>query len=91
MDDVLRRSAAMLESVQEIDQRLAGAGLNGVTAVAKLFEQLHVALEAIPMEEIDAALADIDRTRRTLDGMGRDLTRLRRLKHTLSDGKAPAQ
>jgi curved DNA-binding protein CbpA len=86
MDDVLRRSVTMLEAVKQIDQRLAGAGFDGVGAVAKLFEQLHGALQMISVDEIDSTLADIDRTRRALDTVSRDLTRLRRLKQSIGDG-----
>lgn len=86
MEDVLKRSVSMLEAVQGIERRLAGAGFEGVAAIAKLFDQLHAALDAVSMEEIDATMADIDRTRRALDTVGRDLGRLRRLKQTLGDG-----
>lgn len=85
MDDVLRRSVSMLEAVRGIDQRLAGAGFDGVEAVAKAFEQLHKAVAGVSLQEIDATLGDIDQTRRALDTISRDLTRLRRLKQSLDD------
>ena len=90
MEDVLRRSVTMLEAVQGIERRLSGAGFDGVGAIARLFDQLHAALESVSMEEIDTTLDDIDRTRRALDAVSRDLTRLRRLKQTLSDGATGA-
>ncbi len=86
MEDVLRQSVSMLEAVQGIERRLSGAGFDGVSAIARLFDQLHAALDVVSLEEIDSTLADIDRTRRALDTVTRDLTRLKRLKQTLGDG-----
>ena len=54
------------------------------------FEQLRTALEDIEVREIDSTLADIDRARRDLDVMSRELTQLRRLKLSLSDGVSAA-
>jgi hypothetical protein len=86
MNDVLRRTDAMLAGIRDIDQRLTGAGIEGVGAVAKLYEQLHSALAAVSVEEIDSTLGEIDSTRRSLDTIARDLGRLRRLKLTFGDG-----
>lgn len=88
MDDVLRRSASMLEAVRGIDQRLSGAGFEGVEAIAHVFEQLHKALATVSLQEIDSTLTDIDETRRALNTISRDLTRLRKLKQSLDDGAA---
>ena len=86
MQDVLRRTEAMFEAVRGIDQRLAGAGFEGVSAIARLFEQLHTALDAVSIDEIDSTIADVERARQSLDTVGRDLTRLRRLKLSIGDG-----
>jgi hypothetical protein len=86
MQDMLRRTDAMFEAMRGIDQRLASAGLDGVSSVTRMFEQLHTALQAIELGEIDATLADIDRARRDLDVMSRELTQLRQLKVSLGDG-----
>jgi curved DNA-binding protein CbpA len=86
MQDILRRTDAMFEAVRGIEQRLAGAGFDGVGAVAQLFEQLHAALEGVSVGEIDSTLVDIDSARQALDGISRDLVRLRRLKVSLGDG-----
>jgi hypothetical protein len=89
MEDVLRRSVSMLETVQGIERRLSGTGFDGVSAIARMFDQLHAALDVVSLEEIDSTLGDIDRTRRALDAVTRDLTRLKRLKQTLGDGSPP--
>ena len=86
MDNLLERTDALLGTVRGIDQRLVGSGFEGVSGVARLFEQLHKALAAVSIQEIDATLADIDRTRRAFDSMSRDLGRLRLLKQSLGDG-----
>lgn len=86
MQDVLRRTEAMFEAVRGIDQRLAGAGFEGVGAIARLFEQLHTALDAVSVDEIDSTMADVERARQSLDSVARDLARLRRLKLSLGDG-----
>jgi len=86
MQDVLRRTEAMFEAVRGIDQRLAGAGFEGVSAIARLFEQLHTALDAVSVDEIDSTMADVEKARQALDTVGRDLGRLRRLKLSLGDG-----
>jgi curved DNA-binding protein CbpA len=86
MQDVLRRTEAMFEAVRGIDQRLAGAGFEGVSAIARLFEQLHTALDAVSIDEIDSTIADVERARQSLDTVGGDLARLRRLKLSLGDG-----
>jgi len=86
MQDVLRRTEAVFEAVRGLDQRLKGAGFEGVAAIARLFEQLHSALDTVSVDEIDSTLADVDRARQTLDAVGLDLGRLRRLKLSLGDG-----
>jgi hypothetical protein len=86
MQDMLRRTDALFEAMRGIDQRLAGAGLDGVSSVTRVFEQLHTALQTIELGEIDSTLADIDRARRDLDTMSRELTQLRQLKVSLGDG-----
>ena len=80
MQDVLRQTDAMFDRMRGIEQRLAGAGVDGVASLARMFEQLHAALDAVPLDEIDTTLADVERARRALDTIGRDLARLRRLK-----------
>jgi DnaJ-domain-containing protein 1 len=90
MQDVLVRTGAMVEAVQDIDRRLAGAGVQGVGAVGELYERLDAALAAVRLEEIDATLADIERATRALAAMGRDLGRLRHLKLALGGAAAGA-
>lgn len=85
MHDVLRKKGALFDAVRAIEQRLGGPGPDGMSSVARKFEQLHGALGTIGIEEIDATLEDIDRARRELDAMTRDLTRLRQLKESLGD------
>jgi hypothetical protein len=85
MYDMLRKKGALFDAIHGIEQRLGGPGLDGMSSVARKFEQLHGALRTIGIEEIDATLEDIDRARRELDAMTRDLTRLRQLKESLGD------
>jgi hypothetical protein len=90
MQDMLRRTDALFEAMRGIDQRLAGAGLDGVSSVTRMFEQLQTALQAVELGEIDSTLADIDRARRDLDTMSRELTQLRALKVSLVDRMSAA-
>lgn len=85
MHDMLRKRGSLFDAVHGIEQRLGGSGPDGMSVVARKFEQLHGALQTIAIEEIDATLEDIERARQELDAMTRDLTRLRQLKASLGD------
>ena len=80
MEDLRRQANDLLVFYGKMQNRLSQAGVEDPAALVVLFNQLQRGLESIDSQELDPAIAEVERL---IDGLGRmqaDLRILRELK-----------
>lgn len=84
MDDVLRRTEALLRRVAEVESEAAASGAGDVDLLLAQWDRLRAALEPLDPRELEWARDEVDAVLAELDAMAQRLEALRSLKSSLA-------
>lgn len=80
MQDVGPQLAALLQFVDELNARLAAAGIDGVSGALELQRRLQGVLDAIPGAELERMIDGVGALRRRMEELAAALAVMRDLK-----------
>jgi hypothetical protein len=80
LERTLRRLGAVLQVSEELERRLAATGVGGLAGVLDVQHRMKSVLDAVPLDEIERALAAARVLAATLGTIARRVDELRRLK-----------
>ena len=80
LESVLPQLEAVLQFTQELNRRLAGVGIDGISGALELYRRLKGTLDAIPDADLERTLEEVHALGRVLSGMATSLDEVRRLK-----------
>ena len=81
---MVERALAVARFRQELDERIASAGIAGVEDVLELSDRLRSGLDRVLPDEIDQAQAQLDRVRDGFTHLGDELQHLKTVKLELT-------
>jgi len=84
MDDVLRRTEALLRRVAELEGQAAEGGAGDVELLLSQWDRLRAAVEPLDPAELEQARDEVDALLAALDAMAQRMEALRSLKQSLS-------
>ncbi|MFM7736977.1 MAG: hypothetical protein ACKOCT_18200 [Alphaproteobacteria bacterium] len=84
MDDVLRRTEALLRRVAAVESEAAAGGAGDVDLLLAQWERLRAALEPLDPRDLEWARDEVDALLSALDAMAGRLESLRALKLSLA-------
>jgi len=86
MEEMLRQTDQIVSFANEINRRMAEAGVTGVEGLVHLYDQLRAALGKISTQEIEWAQAEVGRVVEQLKKLSAELSHLAALKNALLTG-----
>jgi len=90
-EEVRKQASDAIRYYAELNRRVSGSGVDGITGLLDLFDKLRVVLAEVSVEELEWALGEI---KRLLDGMiqiDSELSRLQAIQAAIGMGPEQRQ
>ena len=86
MEDMVRQTDQIINFTNEINRRIAEAGITGVDGLVGLYDQLRSALGKVSHQELEWAQGEVNRVLERLRRLSEELSHLAALKAALETG-----
>ena len=86
MEDMVRQTDQIINFTNEINRRIAEAGITGVDGLVGLYDQLRSALGKVSHQELEWAQGEVTRVLERLRRLSEELSHLAALKAALETG-----
>ncbi|TMA51449.1 MAG: hypothetical protein E6J75_18450 [Deltaproteobacteria bacterium] len=86
MEDMVRQTDQIINFTNEINRRIAEAGITGVEGLVGLYDQLRSALGKVSQQELEWAQGEVNRVLEGLRRLSEELSHLAALKAALETG-----
>src|SRR5205807_592228 len=86
MEDMVRQTDQIINFTNEINRRIAEAGITGVEGLVGLYDQLRSALGKVSQQELEWAQGEVNRVLERLRRLSEELSHLAALKAALETG-----
>ena len=86
MEDMVRQTDQIINFTNEINRRIAEAGITGVDGLVGLYDQLRSALGKVSHQELEWAQGEVNRVLERLRRLSEELAHLAALKAALETG-----